>query len=636
MTPHSDPALEAATMDGSLLVLSIIVPVIGLLLAFAAGGRWVERIALTTMPIGLAIAVAILIAMRRAGAPLVYLLGGWAPPLGVALRADGLSVVMMAITAVVICAVGVFARADFSTPGESTETPAPFAFWIMLLAVWGALNTVFIAGDLFTLYVALELLTFAAVPLVSLEGRAETLQAALRYLLFALLGSVLYLVGTALLYGAHGTLDIVLLAQRVQAAPATFVAAALMTAGLLAKTALFPLHLWLPPAHAGAPAAASAVLSALVVKGSFFIVVRLWFDVMPALPGSAAAQLLAALGAAAIVFGSVVALRQERLKLLIAYSTLAQIGYLFLMFPLFDPQTGLLQDGGALAGGMLQAMSHATAKAAMFMAAGLVYAALGHDRIGGLAGIARALPMTVLAFALGGLALIGLPPSGAYLAKKLLLQAATETGQWWWAAAIQAGGILTSSYVLLVLVHALTTVNVSVTLRVPVTTPPGGGSGGARAVRTAARAGSVASLSPGSLRSSVDSTFHRSDLGRALADPGRRRDRDLDGALGEPAQRRNLVGARRRGDRPGPTHGPFLGRVDRAGRWHAAAMADGRPRAFGGGDLVRRCDAGGALTPMNAGIRSEARHNRGGNRWHKLCDFERQPGGPDGNALGVL
>ena len=455
-------------MDGSLLVLSIIVPVIGLLLAFA-GGRWVERIALATMPVGLAIAVAILIAIRRAGGPLVYLLGGWSPPLGVALRADGLSAVMMATTAVVICAVGVFARGDFSNPHESAETRAPFTFWILLLAVWGALNTVFTAGDLFTLYVALELLTFAAVPLVSLEGRAETLQAALRYLLFALLGSVLYLVGTALLYGAYGTLDIVLLSQRVQAAPTTLVAAALMTAGLLAKTALFPLHLWLPPAHAGAPAAASSVLSALVVKGSFFIVVRLWFDVMPALPGQAAAQLLAALGAAAIVFGSVVALRQERLKLLIAYSTLAQIGYLFLMFPLaFDPLTAQLQDSGALAGGMLQAISHATAKAAMFMAAGLMYAALGHDRIAGLAGIGRALPITVLAFALGGVVLIGLPPSGAYLAKKLLLQAATETGQWWWAAVIQAGGILTSSYVLLVLAHALTSPGEPITLRVPV------------------------------------------------------------------------------------------------------------------------------------------------------------------------
>jgi formate hydrogenlyase subunit 3/multisubunit Na+/H+ antiporter MnhD subunit len=207
-----------------------------------------------------------------------------------------------------------------------------------------------------------------------------------------------------------------------------------------------------------------------VVKASFFIVVRLWFSVMPAVPGLAAAQLLAGLGAAAIVFGSVLALRQERLKLLIAYSTLAQIGYLFLMFPLaFDPGSARLESGGALTGGMLQAISHATAKAAMFMSAGLIYVALGHDRITGLAGIGRALPVTVVTFALAGVALIGVPPSGAYLAKELLLQAAAGTGQWWWAIAIQMGGVLTSSYVLLVLCHALMSPDAPVTLhaRVP-------------------------------------------------------------------------------------------------------------------------------------------------------------------------
>jgi formate hydrogenlyase subunit 3/multisubunit Na+/H+ antiporter MnhD subunit len=467
MTFASSP--DTATAGGALLVLAIVVPVIGVLASFAVGGRWAERIALATMPAGLAIAVAVLVVLQQADAPLVYLLGGWAPPLGVALRADGLSAVMMATTAVVVCAVGIFAGVDFSTPEGASEAGAPFAFWILLLAVWGALNTVFLGGDLFTLYVALELLTFAAVPLVSLDGRPETLQAALRYLLFALVGSVLYLVGTALIYGAYGTLDTVLLSRLVRAQPTTIVAAALMTVGLLAKTALFPLHLWLPPAHAGAPAAASAVLSALVVKGSFFIVVRLWFGVMPALPGPAAGQLIAALGAGAILLGSVVALRQQRLKLLIAYSTLAQIGYLFLMFPLaFDPASAKLVNGGALAGGMVQAMSHATAKAAMFMAAGLIYAALGHDRIAGLAGIGRALPTGVLAFALSGIALIGVPPSGAYLAKTLLLQATSETAQWWWDAVIQAGGAFTTSYVLLVLVHALVPAAEPVARHVPV------------------------------------------------------------------------------------------------------------------------------------------------------------------------
>src|SRR5262249_53231653 len=152
----------------------------------------------------------------------------------------------------------------------------------------------------------------------------------------------------------------------------------------------FPLHLWLPPAHAGAPAAASAVLSALGVKGSFFLVIRIWFDVMSSVATLPAAQLLAALGARAILFGSVVALRQARFEHLIARAPLAQIGYLFLMFPLaFDTGSAELQRGDALSGGLLQAISHATAKAAMFMAAGLIYKALGHDRIAELRGIGR-------------------------------------------------------------------------------------------------------------------------------------------------------------------------------------------------------------------------------------------------------
>lgn len=445
------PAL-VTTAGGFLLVLSILVPVVGVLLAFTLGERYVRQIASTVIPIGLTIAAAILVLLPRSDGHLVYLLAAWPPPLGVALRADGLSAVMLATTAVVICAVAIFAATDFRP--RSAEARAPFAFWILLLAIWGALNTIFVAGDLFTLYVALELLTFAAVPLVSLDGRAETLRAALRYLLFALLGSVLYLMGTALLYGLYGTLDIVLLSHHVSAKPGVLIAAALMTTGLLAKTALFPLHLWLPPAHAGAPAAASAILSALVVKGSFFILVRLWFDVMPGLPGFAAAQLLAALGAGAIVFGSIVALRQERLKLLIAYSTLAQIGYLFLMFPLALDPSGKLESERALAGGLLQAVSHATAKAAMFMAVGSIYAGLGHDRITGLRGVARALPLSVLAFAIGGIALMGVQPSGASLAKELLLQETARTGQWWWAVVLQAGGMFTTAYVVLVLAHA--------------------------------------------------------------------------------------------------------------------------------------------------------------------------------------
>jgi formate hydrogenlyase subunit 3/multisubunit Na+/H+ antiporter MnhD subunit len=451
------PITDAMTGGGHWLVLALMVPVTGLLLAVLLGGRGATRIALATLPLGAIAIAAVAQRMVTSGEAVVYHLGGWAPPLGIVLRADGLSLVMMAATVVVVAAIALFARDDFATPEGERETRAPFVFWSLLLGVWSALQVAFLAGDLFTLYVALELVAFAAVPMVCLDGRAETLQAALRYLLFALAGSVLYLVGTVLLYGAYGTLDIALLSTAARADMPTIVAVALMTVGLLAKTALFPLHLWLPPAHAGAPAAASALLSGLVIKGSFFIVIRLWLDAFAGVIAPLAAQLLAALGAAAIVFGSAVALRQSRLKLMVAYSTVAQIGYLFLMFPLVLGATTAGAASAAVAGGILQAVSHATAKAAMFMAAGLIYAALGHDRVADLQGAARALPMTVAAFALSGIALIGLPPAGGFLAKWLLLSSALESAQWWWVVVIALGGLLTAAYVFGVLAKAMTT-----------------------------------------------------------------------------------------------------------------------------------------------------------------------------------
>jgi formate hydrogenlyase subunit 3/multisubunit Na+/H+ antiporter MnhD subunit len=158
-----------------------------------------------------------------------------------------------------------------------------------------------------------------------------------------------------------------------------------------------------------------------------------------------------ALGSAAILMGSVMALRQARLKLLIAYSTVAQIGYLFLLFPLAASSDAAI----AWTGGMLQVVSHAFAKAAMFLAAGLVGEALGHDRIDGLRGLGRALPMTAFALGLGGLSLMGLPLSGGFSAKFLLLLASIASGQWWWAVVILAGGLLAGGYVFRILAPAI-------------------------------------------------------------------------------------------------------------------------------------------------------------------------------------
>lgn len=435
------------------LVIAVTLPMVGIMLSLLGGRRAAECLA-TLVPAALLVVSAFILAtVWHTHRPLAYVIGGWFPPLGITLRADGPSVAVMTMSALVTSFVGIYAREHF----RGSTARAPYAFFVLLPAVCGGMNLVCLGGDLFTLYVALELLTFAAVPLVSLDCRAETLQAALRYLLFALFGAIFYLLGTAMLYSAYATLDMHLLSHAVRADPLTVFALALMTTGLLAKTALFPLHLWLPPAHAGAPAPASALLSALVVKGSFFLVLRLWFDVMPALPGMAGGAILGTLGAAAIIFGGLMALRQQRLKLLIAYSTVAQIGYLFLTFPLaLDPASARLQSGPALAGGLVQLMSHAAAKAAMFLAAGSMYATTGHDRVAELAGVARKAPISLLAFAIGGLTLAGLPPGGAFLAKSLLSASPAAEAQWWWEWVMAGGSVLTSAYLVRVVLLSLT------------------------------------------------------------------------------------------------------------------------------------------------------------------------------------
>jgi multicomponent Na+:H+ antiporter subunit D len=446
-----DGMILDTTAGGFLLVLAIMLPATGILSALVLGGHHAERIALALLPLGFGIAAAIFLIVWGDGTALIYNVGAWRPPLGIALRADGIAAAMMVTTAIVIGTTALFAHGSFSQPSASPEARAPLVFWILLLAIWCAMNIVVLGRDLFTLYVALELLTFAAVPLVCLKGENHTISAALRYLIFALCGSALYLLGATILYGAYGTLDISLLSGRARPELLAFIAVAFMTTGLLAKAALFPFHFWLPPAHAGAPAAGSAVLSALVVKAAFFLIVRLWFDAVPGLMSFTAAQILAALGSAAIVFGSILAMRQKRLKLLVAYSTVAQIGYLFFIFALAGDFAGNDASHIAWTGGWIQLFSHAFAKTAMFMAAGLIAEALGHDRIADLDGIGRSLPLTVFAFGLAGLSLVGVPPSGGFAAKSRLLLAAAQEGQWWWALVILCGGLLAGGYIFIVL-----------------------------------------------------------------------------------------------------------------------------------------------------------------------------------------
>lgn len=437
----------------ALLVLALTGPLLGLVPLLLAGPRVGERAALAVLAIGAGLSVGVGVAVALSGQALQYFVAGLAPPLGIGLRADGFSAAMMGMSALVLALTAFYAM---RAPGADAPRMPP-AFFMLLLALASALNLAFLAQDLFTLYVALELLTFAAVPLVCLDGKPGQLRAAMTYLMFALFGSVLYLLGVVLVYGLYGTLDLAHLSVALARAPAGWefgAALALMSAGLMAKAALFPLHLWLPPAHAGAPPAASAVLSAVVIKAPLFLLVRLWADLAPVSMAQAAAPTLAACGAGAIVVCGMVALAQVRLKLLIAYSTAAQIGYLCLMFPL-AARADAYWSALAWTGGTLHLVSHAFSKAAMFMAAGLIAELFGHDRLAGLKGAARVAPLSVAAFGIGGLSLLGLPPSGGFTAKVMLLTSALQQSAWWIAIVVLAGGLLAGGYVLRLLVLAL-------------------------------------------------------------------------------------------------------------------------------------------------------------------------------------
>lgn len=419
----------------------IVVPLLCCLLAIPLG-RHAPRLMWAAAPVNLVLAFA---AARRVhgGTILRETPGGWPAPLGIELRIDGLAAAFLCLSAVAASGIGLFAIRYFQAAAERES----FAFWPLFFAAWTAINAIFVSQDLFNLYVALELLTLAAVAMVALEGKGGNIIAAVRYLLYALFGSLAFLGGVALLYATHGMLDLRLLGAAMAPDAASIAAAALMTAGLFAKAAIFPLHAWLPPAHGGAPAPASALLSALVVKAVFYILFRLWFDMFPILAGQELLLLFGGLGTAAMIFGSAQALRQRRLKLIIAYSTIAQLGYLLLVFPLAGGDNAIQPwTASAWTGASLHALAHGLSKAAMFLAAGAMMLVAGDDRVDNLAGLGRAAPMACFAFGLAAVSLMGLPPSGGFLAKYLMLTAAFAGGEWWWGVVLVIGGLLSAAY----------------------------------------------------------------------------------------------------------------------------------------------------------------------------------------------
>ncbi|GGC61265.1 sodium:proton antiporter [Hoyosella rhizosphaerae] len=414
----------------------VVLPVVALL---TLSGHVVAARAVAIAATGGVTVLAFVVAVTvSTSGPLQLALGGWEPPVAIVLAADGFSAAMLVLTGVVGILVAIYGSAS------QTLTGGPW-FWSLWLLLLAGLNAVYVSADLFNTYVALELVTVAGVALVALGGGAAQ-RAALRYLLIAVLGSLLFLLGIAFVYAETGTLTLVQAGLRIDGGTTLFVALGAMTLGLAVKTALFPLHSWLPPAHAGAPAAVSPLMSALVIKASFFVAVRMW----TVLAGESAPVMLAnavgAVGAVGTVWGGILALRQTKLKKVIAYSTVAQVGYLFLLFPLVvagGPNAAALAWQGVL----LIAVAHGLAKASMFMAAGSLAYAYGSDELDVLRGTASRLPTASMAIAIAGVSLAGLPPTLAFVGKWQVLRASLESGQWWWVPVLLVGGLLTFAYI---------------------------------------------------------------------------------------------------------------------------------------------------------------------------------------------
>lgn len=371
------------------------------------------------------------------------LLGGWSPLLAIRWYADSLTALLILLTALLQLLVGAYAAS------VQRRDALPAAFWPLTSLLQASLTALWLSRDLFNLYVCLELLGMVAVALVTLSGD-KAIRPALYYLLYSLFGSLCYLLGVALLYGRYGVLDLTLLSGVLAADLLTAVTLIMLTLGLMLKAALWPLHLWLPPAHGAAPAAVSALLSALVVKGPLFILYLVWIKLAPAEFYPLAANVLLFCALAALFLGGYAALRSPYAKGVVAYSTVAQLGYALLALGLLL-KFNLPAFAAAL---WLFVLAHALAKAACFLSIGEMQQTLGGKKIAVLKGTSQTMPLAMFAFAVAGGSLIGLPPSGGFLAKWALLQGLWQTQQFLWLGALVFATLLSAAYVFRIVVLA--------------------------------------------------------------------------------------------------------------------------------------------------------------------------------------
>lgn len=371
-----------------------------------------------------------------------YELGGWAPPVGIELRVDALNALILLIVSGIGSVVAPYSRNSLLL--EYVEDRSYMFYCAFLLCLCGLMG-VAITGDAFNLFVFLEISSLSSYVLIALGFDRRALTASYQYLIMGTIGATFIVISIGLLYQATGSLNMADIAERLpkHGYDRTIIAAfAFLVIGVGLKMALFPLHQWLPNAYTYAPSTVSAFLAATATKVSVYILLRFLFTVFGVqfsfdiLPTAVPLMILAIL---AMFIPSIVACFQQDVKKVLAYSSVAQIGYMVLGIG-FVTLTGLTA-------GILHLFNHALMKGALFLVLGAVFYRIGSCNIDRMAGLARTMPWTMAAFVGGGLSLIGIPMTAGFISKWYLIQAAIEKGWWYIAVLIVASSLIAVIYI---------------------------------------------------------------------------------------------------------------------------------------------------------------------------------------------
>ncbi len=361
--------------------------------------------------------------------PISYLIGDWPTPIGIEYRVDAVNAFVLVLVGVIGAVVTPYAR--LSIEREVAPRNVPLFYTAFLLCLTGLLG-IAVTGDVFNVFVFLEISSLSAYGLISLGQDKRALTAAFRYLVMGSVGATFIVIGIGLMYVMTGTLNMVDLGERLPAVWDTRtikVAYGFLTVGICLKLALFPLHLWLPNAYTFAPSTVTAFIAATATKVAVYMLLRFFFTIFGVGFSYDVMHLdmvLLPLALVAIFSMSLVAIFQVNVKRLLAYSSIAQIGYMILGVS-FGSLTGLTAT-------MLHMFNHALIKGSLFMVMGCIMYRVGSVHIDAMAGLGRRMPYTMAAFVLAGLSLMGIPLTVGFISKWYLILAALERG--WWPVAV--------------------------------------------------------------------------------------------------------------------------------------------------------------------------------------------------------